>query len=352
MDTISKHNDDSIIWQEMIAESNELTKVAEYIKRKYPNNLDIEKVRDIVKLLVDEYDSTYEEIISGKANEKLFPMLGIKEARQESVQSKNNQEYNMPLAFKWEPKQVDKKKVQRLFMGVCLAASILVGANALVDNHIDQTNALDNISKVSATFITDKEVKGGNIVEQCMVPAGTNDGHIVWVLDQDLLVDRIITLCDQDKSLLDVYLSNIYFIAPDRLDTMDTVLLKLQERFSLNSDNNGYREYFPELYNKIKDYKYYLDYIISLGVLNPSRSDYKEIMAAIEKYKEYDASPNKSPYGTFAQLTKEEKDLIYRLRDEYQKYKNRQNYKCGDELEEMADRVELNEEFGGRPSGS
>lgn len=342
MSTGSK-DDYTAVWEGIIRANTELTDLAVFINSKHPNNLEIEKIKENIKLLVDGFGCTYTGIRNGSADELLLPLLGIDSGKIDSVEDSNEKHEMCPL--KYTRKKVDSKtRVKRWILGLIIASSFFVGANALIDNFKDAKDAYKNMSIVTAEASQIENASNDTLVDQCKEIVGYNHGAPIYSLNLDLLAQKIEYLCSLNKDLFHVYLSNVYFgLESGRLNTMSAVLNKLQHNFKVNED-------YQDLYNEIKDCSDYLDYMLSLGLINSDRSDYSDIINAVNKYKMYaNESNNLWPYGS---LTESEQKEINKIREAYREYKNIQNYKNGDEIAELKETANLNQDFGGRSSGS
>lgn len=339
-------NTDALVWNSMINENRIVRETAEYIKSNYPTDLSIEEIKEIVVFLKEKKRCRYADFRSKAMKEELSQMLGITVGRKDSV-SKGKEPKLHP--FHVTQKKKDPIHVKKVLITLMIVSGVVIGGYAVantMDNLQDQQNALNNMSAVTLQIQGNAPTKGGTIVDQCMEESGKRGPEEIqtYTLNKELLVQKIEHLCMINPELFDVYMSNIYFdVDYARLENMDEVFSKLKSDFSVSTELQG-------LHEKIKDCKSYLDYMLSLGIIYPGRTDYDRIVTAVNNYNALKAAQPNNPYGVYSQLSQEDKNAIIGLRDEYFKYKNKENYRNGDALEQMA--ITANNELGGRPNGS
>lgn len=305
----------------LIGIREEERQAALYIKFKYPDIFeDIEKAEKVAKMIMKEHDATLENFKLGQMDHQIRKYAEFELMRQNSIKEKKTK-----TELKTKKKKTQKKLLIGIIVGTVATAGVFYVGHEIKDYFYtgalisDVTYDLGKLSGDDDTLAVDRNT----IVKRHTTILGYDKNNDVKVSYEDSgIANEIIDVCEKDPKLLDVTLIDTYLSMVNRTSHMDNIYSWLKAFTST-------REEYKEIYEQLKDYDYFLDYLVGKGYIKAN----EEVKIVIENYKKQ---------GGFYNLSEKEQEILenacknlekvhielaeenkYRIDDLLEKYKNK-----------------------------
>lgn len=309
-------------------------------------DVDVLEMKEIVKKLVEEYKYSEEEILNGKVN-KTIKLLLVKERMAHYAENMSEEQLNALInntkkrsiekAPKTPLKTKKRKNLTKPF-AFALAGVLIISGSIHIKNTIQdamlENDVSDNLGMLASNIGEEDYEHKRSILQQNKYMAGLDaEGFPIVAYDFHNIANDIIKICEQDPSLFDITLCDIYFDMQNRLENIDDLLRELKNQLS-NNDN------LQNVYTRIKDVDVFLEYLLNLGLISSQDDLYNELLSDIGEYKLARGEGN----VTYNLLSTESQKRIDKLIDLYREQKSRYNEMYGNRLENLV--KEQGEDYG------
>ncbi len=336
---------------EMILKTNsDRRPIANYIINKFKEitgsvNADELSNEDLKKLVdyIQAHHITASEVERGLIDNYIVFNLKRIVDRDNSVKKTNETPKKVPFKAR-------KKGISKTIIALSISATILVGGSILVDNASLKTTTDKEIGEYIGMIAS--EPGSEDFIHQRNIPiqnkelanANLDNSERNIFYNTSGMARDIMTVCTYNPDLFDITLYNCYFESENRLTTMDRVLKELQnvfgneesikynlslcDRYINDNDIEKYVSTFKNIYESIKDYRCFLDYMSSKtnSIASP------EVKSAIEEY----LSKERVDGSSYNALSEESKRTVDELRDLYKNNKKALYKDYGEELKDIA----------------
>ena len=266
---------------------------------------------EIAKILYFDEGLNFEQVKSPENSKIVNNYIVSFILRKASVLSEEEVQKTVPLIT--VKKQAQKKFVLRSIITLLVAAGVVVGGITIknnIDDRMTQKHVSESLAKIVCN-IDETEYNNNTIIGRNDIELMGKNGTHMYGYNHHGMARDIIKICENYPELFSICINNVYYgIDQNRLENMDKLLTCL----SIGMDSN---EKLQDVYKRIENCNYFLDYVLSEGFADPNASDYYDLLEAIENYKKVERD-NPEFSNAFYKLSQKDQELIKKLMKRYE----------------------------------